>query len=156
MNKALRYSASLCLAVIIGLPAATPKEHMNSASYALGNFTNCGSNDHLVGDCDRSQNDMYSEWLARWLRLHSELPRSTVDHLYVFISSYTSLVLTTHLANFDSSVHISEESSNAATAVPWAIVSRESHICSASTKCNRSAPLAYQVSLAGVSIHIHP
>lgn len=30
----------LCLAVIIALPAATPKEFRNSASYALGNFTN--------------------------------------------------------------------------------------------------------------------
>ncbi|KAL7278617.1 hypothetical protein ACG7TL_007618 [Trametes sanguinea] len=55
----------LCLAVIIALPAATPKEFRNSASYALGNFTN---------------------------------------------------------SSFDSSVHISEEASNAATAVPWAIV----------------------------------
>ena len=30
----------LCLAVIVALPAATPKEFRNSASYALGNFTN--------------------------------------------------------------------------------------------------------------------
>jgi hypothetical protein len=32
---------SLCLAVIIALPAATPKEFKNTASYALGDFTNC-------------------------------------------------------------------------------------------------------------------
>ncbi|KIN93783.1 hypothetical protein M404DRAFT_443386 [Pisolithus tinctorius Marx 270] len=31
----------LCIAVIIVLPVATPKEYINSASYALGNFTNC-------------------------------------------------------------------------------------------------------------------
>ena len=30
----------LCLAVIIALPASTPKELMNDASFALGNFTN--------------------------------------------------------------------------------------------------------------------
>ena len=34
---------SLCLAVIVALPAATPKELKNSASFALGNFTNCMS-----------------------------------------------------------------------------------------------------------------
>ncbi|KAG1744393.1 amino acid/polyamine transporter I [Suillus lakei] len=66
----------LCLAVLIGLPAATPKANMNSASYALGNFTNC----------------------------HFLAPSWTIGA-------------------FDASVHISEESSNAATAVPWAIVS---------------------------------
>jgi hypothetical protein len=59
------------------------------------------------------------------------------------------------LANCDSSVHNSEESSNAATAVPWAIVSRESHIHGANTKCIRSVPLASQDSSGGVSIHIH-
>jgi len=31
---------SLCFAVIVALPAATPKEYKNTASYALGNFTN--------------------------------------------------------------------------------------------------------------------
>ena len=30
----------LCLAVIVALPAATPSELKNSASFALGNFTN--------------------------------------------------------------------------------------------------------------------
>jgi hypothetical protein len=33
----------LCLAVIIALPIATPSELKNSASYALGNFTNWAS-----------------------------------------------------------------------------------------------------------------
>ncbi|KAF8556713.1 amino acid transporter [Imleria badia] len=30
----------LCFVIIVGLPAATPKEYINSASYAIGNFTN--------------------------------------------------------------------------------------------------------------------
>lgn len=32
---------SLCFVVIIALPIATPSEFRNSASYALGDFTNC-------------------------------------------------------------------------------------------------------------------
>ena len=43
---------SLCLAVIIGLPAATPKEYKNSASYALGNFTNRESDHRLADEID--------------------------------------------------------------------------------------------------------
>jgi len=122
VDQELRYSISLCLAVIIGLPAATPKEYMNSASYALGNFTNCGSNsrgDSSLPDCRVT----CSERLARWICLLSELPRSIVDHLYVPIDLYMLFVLMSCLANFDFCVHISEESSNAAIAVPWAIVS---------------------------------
>ncbi|KAH9922314.1 APC amino acid permease [Epithele typhae] len=76
----------LCLAVIIALPAATPKEFRNTASYALGNFTNT------------------SGW----------------PDGYAFILSFLSPLWT--ICSFDSSVHISEEASNAATAVPWAIV----------------------------------
>ncbi|CCM02109.1 uncharacterized protein FIBRA_04186 [Fibroporia radiculosa] len=76
----------LCLAVIIALPAATPKEYRNTASYALGNFTN----------------------LNGW------------TNGYAFILSFLAPLWT--ICSFDSSVHISEEASNAATAVPWAIV----------------------------------
>lgn len=32
---------SLCLAVIIALPIATPAEFKNTAKFALGDFTNC-------------------------------------------------------------------------------------------------------------------
>jgi len=78
---------SLCLGVIFALPAATPKELKNSASYALGNFTN----------------------LYDW------------PNGFAFILSFLAPVWT--ICSFDSSVHISEEASNAATAVPWAIVS---------------------------------
>ncbi|KIJ60463.1 hypothetical protein HYDPIDRAFT_98646 [Hydnomerulius pinastri MD-312] len=77
----------LCLAVIIGLPAATPKELRNTASFALGSFSN----------------------LNGW------------PDGYAFILSFLAPLWT--ICSFDSSVHISEEAANAATAVPWAIVS---------------------------------
>lgn len=76
----------LCLAVIIALPVATPKELKNSASYALGDFTN----------------------LYDW------------PNGFAFILSLLAPVWT--ICSFDSAVHISEEASNAATAVPWGIV----------------------------------
>jgi len=76
----------LCLAVIVALPAATPKELRNSASFALGNFTN------------------FNGW----------------PDGYAFILSFLAPLWT--ICSFDSSVHISEEASNAANAVPWAIV----------------------------------
>ncbi|KDQ54538.1 hypothetical protein JAAARDRAFT_135209 [Jaapia argillacea MUCL 33604] len=77
----------LCLAVIIALPAATPSEFKNTASYALGGFTN----------------------VSGW------------PNGFAFILSFLAPLWT--ICSFDSSVHISEEASNAATAVPWAIVS---------------------------------
>lgn len=46
--RILIHVISLCFAVIIGLPAATPKEYMNSASFALGNFSNGLSSSDLV------------------------------------------------------------------------------------------------------------
>ncbi|EJF60127.1 APC amino acid permease [Dichomitus squalens LYAD-421 SS1] len=76
----------LCLAVIIALPAATPKEFRNSASFALGGFSN----------------------VSGW------------PNGFAFILSFLSPLWT--ICSFDSSVHISEEASNAAVAVPWAIV----------------------------------
>ncbi|KAI0341281.1 APC amino acid permease [Trametopsis cervina] len=75
----------LCLAVIIALPAATPSEFKNKASYAFGNFTN----------------------LNGW-------PSG-----FAFILGFQAPLWT--ICSFDSSVHISEEASNAAVAVPWAI-----------------------------------
>ncbi|EPS97278.1 hypothetical protein FOMPIDRAFT_1032033 [Fomitopsis schrenkii] len=76
----------LCLAVIIALPTATPKEYRNTASFAFGNFTNVNG------------------WTDG----------------YAFILSFLAPLWT--ICSFDSSVHISEEASNAAVAVPWAIV----------------------------------
>ncbi|PPR02833.1 hypothetical protein CVT24_002230 [Panaeolus cyanescens] len=77
----------LCLAIIIALPAATPKETMNTAKFALGDFHN------------------FNGW----------------SNGYAFILSFLAPLWT--ICSFDASVHISEEASNAATAVPWAIVS---------------------------------
>ncbi|KAF5323197.1 hypothetical protein D9758_016727 [Tetrapyrgos nigripes] len=76
----------LCFAVIIALPASTPVEFRNTASFALGEFIN------------------FNGW----------------PDGYAFILSFLAPLWT--ICSFDSSVHISEEASNAATAVPWAIV----------------------------------
>ncbi|KAJ7482281.1 amino acid/polyamine transporter I [Mycena galericulata] len=76
----------LCVVVIIALPAATPAEFRNTASFALGEFKN------------------FNGW----------------PDGYAFILSFLAPLWT--ICSFDSSVHISEEASNAATAVPWAIV----------------------------------
>ncbi|KAG0692512.1 amino acid/polyamine transporter I [Suillus ampliporus] len=75
----------LCFIVIIALPIATPAEYRNSASFALGNFTN------LYG------------WPSG----------------FAFILSFMAPLYT--IGGFDASVHMSEEASNAAIAIPWAI-----------------------------------
>ncbi|KAG2139156.1 amino acid/polyamine transporter I [Suillus bovinus] len=77
----------LCFIVIIALPIATPHEYRNSASFALGDFTN----------------------LAGW-------PSG-----FAFILSFMSPLYS--IGGYDASVHMSEEASNAATAIPWAIIS---------------------------------
>ncbi|KAG1723081.1 amino acid/polyamine transporter I [Suillus paluster] len=77
----------LCFIVIIALPIATPHEYRNSASFALGEFTN----------------------LNGW-------PSG-----FAFILSLLSPL--SIMAGYDASVHISEEASNAASAIPWAITS---------------------------------
>ncbi|KAF8961614.1 amino acid/polyamine transporter I [Flammula alnicola] len=77
----------LCLAIIIALPAATPREFKNTAKVALWDFYNVDG----------------------W------------PNGYAFILSFLAPLWT--IGSFDSSVHISEEASNAAVAVPWAIVS---------------------------------
>ncbi|KAI0674185.1 APC amino acid permease [Trametes maxima] len=77
----------LCVAIIIALPAATPGEFKNKASYAFGGFAN--SNGWPNG--------------------------------FAFVLSFLAPLWT--IGGFDASVHISEEASNARTAVPWAIVS---------------------------------
>ncbi|EKM60113.1 uncharacterized protein PHACADRAFT_138539 [Phanerochaete carnosa HHB-10118-sp] len=76
----------LCLAIIIAIPAATPKEFKNTASYALGGFANLSS------------------WPNGW----------------AFILGFLAPLWT--IGGFDGPIHISEEVSNARTAVPWAIV----------------------------------
>ncbi|CUA75900.1 putative amino-acid permease PB24D3,02c [Schizosaccharomyces pombe 972h-] [Rhizoctonia solani] len=76
----------LFFGVLIALPAATPTEFMNTASFALGDFTNL----------------------------------STYPAGFAFILSWLAPVWT--IGAYDSCVHISEEASNAAVAVPWAII----------------------------------
>ncbi|KAF8606392.1 APC amino acid permease [Ceratobasidium sp. AG-I] len=76
----------LFFGVLIALPAATPSEFMNPASYALGGFTNL----------------------------------STYPSGFAFFLSWLAPVWT--IGAYDSCVHISEEASNAAVAVPWAII----------------------------------
>lgn len=82
----LAINISLCFVVIVGLPLATPKQYMNTPSFALGSF------DNLNGWPDG----------------------------FAFILSFIAPLWT--VSAFDASVHISEEASNAATAVPCAIV----------------------------------
>ncbi|TDL24693.1 amino acid transporter [Rickenella mellea] len=77
----------LCLAIVIALPAATPKKFKNSASYALGGFQN------------------FNGW----------------PDGYAFILSFLAPLWS--IGAYDSSVHISEESTNARVAVPFAIIS---------------------------------
>ncbi|EIW75539.1 APC amino acid permease [Coniophora puteana RWD-64-598 SS2] len=74
----------LCIVVVVVLPAVTPPELRNSASYVFGGFTN----------------------LSGW-------PSG-----FAFILSFLAPLWT--VAGYDSSVHMSEEASNAALAVPWA------------------------------------
>ncbi|EUC65010.1 APC amino acid permease, partial [Rhizoctonia solani AG-3 Rhs1AP] len=76
----------LFLAILIALPAATPAQFKNSASYALGDFTNL----------------------------------SGYPNGFAFFLSWLAPVWT--IGSYDCSVHISEEASNAAVAVPWSIV----------------------------------
>ncbi|KAG2360781.1 amino acid transporter [Suillus spraguei] len=79
---------NVCLSfvVIIAIPIATPSEFKNSASYALGDFTN------------------FNGWPSG----------------FAFILSLLAPLWT--IGGYDSSVHMSEEASNAATAIPWAII----------------------------------
>ena len=67
------------MAVIIALPAATPKELMNDASFALGAFTNRTYSNSLL--------QLYSHSLAQSQRMdqrlcvHSEFPRTLMVDL---------------------------------------------------------------------------
>ncbi|KAG1743357.1 amino acid/polyamine transporter I [Suillus occidentalis] len=79
-------NACLCLIIIIALPIATPPDYRNSASLALGDFTNS------------------SGWPSG----------------FAFILSLMAPLQT--IGGYDASVHMSEEASNAASAIPWAIV----------------------------------
>ncbi|CCM01799.1 uncharacterized protein FIBRA_03866 [Fibroporia radiculosa] len=83
----------LCLGIIIALPASTPEEYRNPASYAFGGFVN------------------FSGW----------------PDGFAFILSFLAPLWT--ISGFDSSLHISEEASNASVAVPWALIGATSVAC---------------------------
>lgn len=76
----------LCLAIVIALPAATPSEFKNPASYAFGGFEN----------------------LYGW------------PNGFAFILSFLAPLWS--IGAFDSSLHMSEEATNASIAVPWAMM----------------------------------
>ncbi|CAE6457090.1 unnamed protein product [Rhizoctonia solani] len=97
----------LFFGVLIALPAATPTEYMNTASFALGNFTNC------------------CKHISCWVRIYPLVVGPRLDHRQVeFMNQFLDVVFTLLgcAGAFDSCVHISEEASNAAIAVPWAII----------------------------------
>ncbi len=61
--------------------------------------------------------------LAKWLRIRPQLPRTAMDHRYGLPIVIWRQSMTISAGGFDAPVHISEEASNARTAVPWAIIS---------------------------------
>ena len=79
---------------------------MNDASFALGNFTNL--NGWPAGYA------FILSFLAPLWTICKFLPDTRGEEVLIVLDAY--------LGSFDSSVHISEEAANAATAVPWAIV----------------------------------
>lgn len=95
----------------------------NSASYAFGNFTNWAS--LLVSWLLNADFEIaVYDWPDSFAFILSFLaPLWTICTSLFSNQRFPATVQTTYLAgSFDSTVHISEESSNAATAVPWAIV----------------------------------
>ncbi|EMD30987.1 hypothetical protein CERSUDRAFT_120199 [Gelatoporia subvermispora B] len=87
LQKILVYvNVLLCVAIVVALPSATPREFMNTPTYALTGYAN------LYG------------WPEGW----------------GFILSFLAPLWT--IGAFDAAVHISEEASNAATVVPWAMI----------------------------------
>ncbi|CAE6518491.1 unnamed protein product, partial [Rhizoctonia solani] len=94
----------LFFGVLIALPAATPSEFMNTASFALGDFTNLST--YPAGFA----------YILSWLAPVWTIGKSRLDF------SFDCGLLTICIGAYDSCVHISEEASNAAVAVPWAII----------------------------------
>lgn len=65
----------------------------------------------------------YSERLAIWTRFHLELGGSSMDNRLECLPVNRQFTFLAFQGGYDSSVHMSEEASNAAVAIPWAIVS---------------------------------
>jgi len=95
----------LCGAIIIALPAATPKELRNEASFAFGGFVNC--------ECDSYH------FKFNFLTIYTLVSRWSDG--FAFIVSFLTPLWT--LGAFDASLHLSEEATNASTAIPYAIIS---------------------------------
>ena len=114
--------SSLCLGIIIGLPSATPKEFMNSAKYAFGNFDNGMKYNCLVFDMLLTSR-CASQWMAQWLCIYPEFLGTFMDYWLATCRHrfFQVSFIYDSLAAFDSTLHISEEATNASVAVPWAM-----------------------------------
>ncbi|KAL0063973.1 hypothetical protein AAF712_009040 [Marasmius tenuissimus] len=94
----------LCLGIIIALPVATPSEFKNDADFALFKFVNL------------------SGWPDGFAFILSFLaPIWTISKSGIPSPWYPTY--SRNSGGLDSSVHLSEEATNAATAIPWSIVS---------------------------------
>jgi amino acid transporter len=113
-------SCSLCLAVIIALPAATPSEFKNTAAFALGDFENRKIPRYFPSEHNSSK--IVNGWPSGYAFILSFLAPLWTICKAASLTLNESPANSLELGSFDSSVHISEEASNAATAVPWAIV----------------------------------
>lgn len=69
MNNHIDHSFRLCVVVIIALPVATPSKYKNSASYALGDFTNRESRRNRTGL--QLKNPVSSKRVAQWICFYS-------------------------------------------------------------------------------------
>lgn len=69
----------LCAALIIAIPAATPKELKNPASYALGGLSNRASRNALFPDL---RLNVSSKRLDERMGVRAELPLPTLDDWY--------------------------------------------------------------------------
>lgn len=65
---------------MIGLPAATPKELMNSAKYAFGDFENCTEYIEVSYHILTSR---YSQWMDQWICVYPEFLGTFVDYRLV-------------------------------------------------------------------------
>jgi CBS domain containing-hemolysin-like protein len=69
-------SFRLCLVVIIALPAVTPTALKNTAKFALGEL----SNGMYMFSYLKPANTCCSQWLAKWICFHLELPYTLLDN----------------------------------------------------------------------------
>jgi hypothetical protein len=99
--------------------------------------------------------------LAIWICVHPKpVGASLHNRLGFCLSLVVCILYDNRIGGYDSSVHMSEEASNAASVIPWAIVSSCWDSVAVLLMQTRLAPLEYLHSLAGVrfcslaSLHI--